>query len=220
VTILDRFPRMPHVPGSLAAHDDVHLDQTQTAALLARDVIVTEKLDGLRVELTRGRGARVHARLKASYRGALGGAVERALAIYVAQREELLSPLLQRGGAIYGEWLLHRLHVAYDALPDFFVAFALRGHDGAFVPNEEALDVLARAGLTVSLPLYRGTPRTLAHVKAIARRRSQYARERMEGVVIAACGADPSACAKWVAPHYVHVPRDDMTGAHNRVLSL
>jgi hypothetical protein len=122
---------------------------------------------------------------------------------------------LQRGGAIYGEWLLHRLHVAYDALPDFFVAFALRGHDGAFVANDRALDVLARAGLAAARPLYRGTPRSLARIQAIARRRSHYARERMEGVVIAACGAGPHDCAKWVAPQYVHVARDEMTGAHN-----
>ncbi len=216
MTLLDRFPRMPHVPGSLAAHDDVHLDTARTAALLAREVIVTEKLDGLRVELTRGAGARILARLKPSYRGALDGAVERALAIYVAQREELLSPLLQRGGAIYGEWLLHRLHVAYDALPDFFVAFALRGHDGQFIANDVALDVLARSGVTTASPLARGVF-SLAQVKTLARRRSHYARARMEGVVIAACGAGPLDCAKWVAPHYTHVARDEMTGTHNRV---
>jgi hypothetical protein len=217
--VLDRFPRMPHVPGSRAAHDDVHLDVAQTSALLAREVIVTEKLDGLRVEIARGRGARIHATLKPSYRGALDGGVERALAIWVAQREPMLSPLVQRGGAIYGEWLLHRLHVAYDALPDFFVAFALRAHDGRFVDNDRALDLLARAGVTAARPLARGVF-TLAQVKALARRRSQYAqhgRARMEGVVVAACGAGPDACAKWVAPHYVHVARDEMTNARNAV---
>lgn len=214
---LDRFPRMPHVPGSLAADDDVHIDAATTSALLAREVIVTEKLDGLRVELMRRRGARIHAQLKPSYRGALDGAVERALAIWVAQREELLSPLLQRGGAIYGEWLMHRLYVAYDALPDVFVAFALRDHSGAFVANDVALTMLTRAGVTTARPLYRGTPRTLARVKAIARARSHYARVRMEGIVIAACGAGPLHCAKYVAPHYVHVARNEMSGAKNTV---
>ena len=98
------------------------------------------------------------------------------------------------------------------------MAFALRDHSGAFVANEIALTVLEASGLTAARPLARGRM-SLASAKALARRRSQYARVRMEGIVIAACGAGPLDCAKYVAPHYVHVARNEMSGTKNTLAS-
>lgn len=208
----DGFPRMPHFPGSTASADDVHLDDVDAAALLASEVIVTEKLDGLRVELARGRGGKIEARLKRPWRGTVD--VERALAIYVAQREAQLAPLLQRGGAVYGEWLLHRMRIAYDRLPDLFVAFALRDGHGRFLPNDEALPALAVAGLTAARPLLRGRPGSLAALRRLLGR-SGCGSARMEGLVVAVCGAGPERCGKWVERGYVPLTPTALTGAHN-----
>ncbi len=205
---------MPHLPDSCATEDDVHLDDAAVRALLERDVIVTEKLDGLRVRLSCGAGGRVEATLKPAFRGALGGAVERALAIWVAQHERVLMPLLSPGGAVVGEWVWHRLHVPYDALPDELIAFSLQDRRGRWVANDHALERLASAGLTAARPIWRGRPRSLRALRTL-QQRSQFGRARMEGIVVAPCGAGPEACAKWVASGYQAPRAHTMTGAHN-----
>jgi len=214
--ILSSFPRIPHLPGSHASHDDLVLSDDETRRFFARPVVVLEKLDGLNVTLDLDRQGRVHAALKSEWRPTLARGVGRALDIWVRQRERALQSLLD-DGTLYGEWLRHRVHVGYDALPDCFVGFAFWRRRGGFAPSSELSRRLRAHGITPVEPLFRGRLRQLSTLTSLVGR-SRFGPSKMEGVIVEVdADASEHRFAKWVDPAYVHPQKGALAGTLNSV---
>jgi hypothetical protein len=212
--IVSSFPRIPHLPGSNASVEDLVLDDERARLFLSRRVIVYEKLDGLNVtfDLT-GRG-RVTTALKSEWNGVLAQGVGRSLQIWIRQREDALRDLLQHG-TLYGEWMRHRVHVPYDALPDAFLGFALWRRRGGFMQRRELDRLLRSHGVACVAPLSVGRLSTIDALKKLIDR-SRYGSARMEGVIVE-LDADQSEnrFAKWVDPSYVHPAKGAIAGTKN-----
>jgi hypothetical protein len=214
--ITSDFPRIPHLPGSHVDVDDLVFDDDDAKAFLSRPAVVFEKLDGLNVMITSAGRGRLTASLKGEWRGADGGAVERAIAIWLRQREHRLAPVLRGASCLYGEWLWHTVSVSYDALDDVFVAFSMRGPRGQLLPYAALRDSLEGSGVAVAKPLCHRRLRDVASVRALAQR-SRHRRGEGEGVILDLDGGDEQRrFAKWVNASYAHPQKGQLNGQKNR----
>ncbi|MDN5932628.1 MAG: RNA ligase family protein, partial [Pseudonocardia sp.] len=129
------------------------------ASWLRRPVVVEEKLDGANVCIWwEGNG------LQVAGRGG-PGAMDRGgqlgpLRARVAERYEVLRPMLESGLVLYAEWLWLTHTVGYDRLPDHLVALDVLRPGVGFAPVPERDELCRRAGLVVAPRLFSGVLRT------------------------------------------------------------
>ena len=216
--VYSTFPRIPHLAGSHADDDDLVLSVAETKAFLAQPLWAFEKRDGLNVMLARNGRGRVAASLKPDWQGVADGAVERAIGIWVAQREESLWQALKDGTAVYGEWLWHTVSISYTALDDLFVVMGVRNPKGRLLAYLEGAAWSAAHGLTSVHPL-RGAAKAVPMTSTSVRRlvgRSQFGATAMEGIILDNDDADDTLrFAKWVDARYVHPTKGVLSGARN-----
>ena len=155
-----RFPRTPHLMwlGRGEARGDKVLSPQEAEALLARPVIVEEKVDGANV----GFSLDAHGKLRAQNRGHF---LEwdapppqfRTLADWVARHRDTLTPALAGGLILFGEWCYARHSIEYTRLPDWFVAFDVYDRDAERFWSVERRDALVKsAGLACVPEVARG----------------------------------------------------------------
>lgn len=128
-----KFPRTPHLAwlGATPPRGDKMLSSEEATALLARPVIVEEKIDGACIGLSVARDGAVCAQNRGAYLSPNSHAQFRPLWPWLAQREAALREVLDPGLVLFGEWCYARHSVAYDALPDWFLAFDVYDRKGA-----------------------------------------------------------------------------------------
>ena len=120
-----KFPRTPHLMwlGIMPPRGDKMLSSEEATALLKGPVIVEEKIDGACIGLSVEPGGAVRAQNRGAYLTPNSHAQFRPLWPWLAQREAALREALGSGQVLFGEWCYARHAVAYDALPDWFLAF-------------------------------------------------------------------------------------------------
>lgn len=211
------IPRIPHLPGSLIGDDDLSLSAEEARPFLTRPVLVSEKTDGVSLTVRLSADGEVRAGLKADWLPALGGRVLRAADLWVRLHEEALRPLVEDGSHVYGEWLWHRLEVAYDRLPSAALLYSMRDARGRLVPRERSLARLRAAGLPVVAPLFAGVigRRPLSSFCVT----SAWGRQRSEGIIVEL--RDPAGVrwAKWVRAGYRQPTPRTMGGERNVVVT-
>jgi ATP-dependent RNA circularization protein (DNA/RNA ligase family) len=99
------------------------LPSEEAAALLEQPVIVEEKVDGACVGLSVAPGGAVRAQNRGGSLSPNSHAQFRPLWPWLARRETALREALGPDLVLFGEWCFARHAVAYDALPDWFLAF-------------------------------------------------------------------------------------------------
>lgn len=210
------IPRIPHLPGSVVGDDDLVLSADEARPFFTAPVVVSEKLDGVSLTVRLAADGEVRAGLKADWLPALGGRVLRAADLWVRLHEAQLRPLVEDGSHVYGEWLWHRLEIAYDQLPSAALLYGMRDPRGRLVPRLPSLERLRARGLPVVEPLFTGVlgRRPLASFC----RRSAWGAQLGEGVVVERVGADGIRWAKWVRRGYRQPAPGGLSGRHNRVL--
>src|SRR3954464_15727562 len=122
--MLRKYPRTRHLEGSRLQPGDEDLDSVAFAAIRGRHVVVEEKLDGANV----GVGFDADGALRLQSRGhyLVGGPRERQFARFKAWAAEVRPRVWERLGprhVMYGERLLRKATVFYDALPHYFCEF-------------------------------------------------------------------------------------------------
>lgn len=125
MTAFVRFPRTPHLfwLGVDSPRGDKMLTLRDAEALLTRPACVEEKVDGACIgfSVDASGDLRVQSRGRYLTRGEKGQFYP--LWRWLAPRAEALRHALGRRLILYGEWCYARHTVAYDALPDWFLAF-------------------------------------------------------------------------------------------------
>lgn len=211
------IPRIPHLPGSVVGDDDLVLSPEEAAPFLTRPVVVSEKTDGVSLTVRLSADDEVRAGLKADWLPALGGRVLRAADLWVRLHQDALRPLVEDGSHLYGEWLWHRLEVAYERLPSAALLYSIRDPEGRLVPRARSLSRLRAAGLPVVEPLFTGVigRRPLASFC----RTSAWGSARSEGIIVERAEGDGVRWAKWVREGYRQPTPRTLTGQRNRVVS-
>jgi hypothetical protein len=154
------YPRVPHLAhGHGVTRDDLVLSTDARNRLLSGKVRVEEKLDGANISIA----MHPNGHLEIASRGGpgaadRGGHLGRARA-WAAERSAALRPLLADGFVLYGEWLLTRHGVGYEALPDVFVGFDLLDPVGGWISISDRDECLHQAGVR--------TPHTLGEFDSL-----------------------------------------------------
>lgn len=123
--IFHKFPRTPHfftLPGTSVRGDRL-LEPTEAARLMRLPAAVEEKVDGANLGFSVGPDGRVRAQSRGHYLKPGTPGQWRPLWRWLARREEPLREGLGADLLVFGEWCYARHTVAYDALPDWFIAF-------------------------------------------------------------------------------------------------
>ena len=200
-----KYPRVPHFAASPAAmSDDAVLSSDQRAALLAAEVVVEEKLDGMNVMVWIERGApQVGTRGGAAAidRSGERGRVRRWAAVHADE----LAAGLGDGSVLYGEWMRRRHAVPYQRLPAEFVGLDIRdAGSGRFLDIVGRDALLARMGLAGPPRRFRGTLNTIERLEALFGP-SAFADAEAEGLVIRTVDGGDPRIAKHIDPAWGHV---------------
>jgi hypothetical protein len=182
-----RFPNTPHLAwlGEGIPRDDKVLSPREADELLGGEVIVEEKFDGANLGLSAGPGGGLRAQNRGQYLEPPYSGQFSRLASWLGGREALLAEGLGPTRILFGEWCAAIHSVAYDALPDWFLAFDVydRGVSG-FWSTKRRDHFVETMGLTPVPYLFVGRT-TLNELKAmLADGRSAFGGGPMEGIVV------------------------------------
>jgi hypothetical protein len=173
------------------SRDDLVLADAGVAALLQHEAVVEEKVDGANVVMWRDETGRIDCALR-SGPGSMDRAGQRGpLRAWVADRQDVLRPALDRWPVLYAEWLLLAHAVAYDRLPSYAAVLDLWRPDDGFASVDERNAVCHDAGLVTPPELWRGTPGSVAHIEALLDA-SAWGPLPAEGVVVRRVDPGPS----------------------------
>jgi ATP-dependent RNA circularization protein (DNA/RNA ligase family) len=201
-----RFPHTPHLAwlGTGAPREDKVLSAEEVRVFLSREVIVEEKLDGANLGISADPSGRLQLQNRGQYLlPPFGGQFSRA-AGWLAQHEDALALALGQNLLLFGEWCAARHSVAYDRLPDWFIAFdvydlTLQRFWSARRRNKWA----AKLNIFV-VPTLASQRMTLGEIeRMVASHTSRFGTTPMEGVIIRRDGTDfLEARAKLVRPNF------------------
>jgi hypothetical protein len=207
VTGWSPYPRIAHLIGGRGTKDDRTLETVQLDQLMAKEVVVEEKLDGANVVLW----ATDH-RVECALRSGPGG-IDRAgqlgpLRAWVAERTGRLRELLADGCVLYAEWLyiVHTVH--YVSLPSYLVALDLRLPDCSFLAPDARTEACRAVGLPVPPELWRGVPGRVATLEALLGQ-SRWGPETAEGIVIRTVDGTEPRIAKLLRSGFNPLKDDD-----------
>lgn len=181
-----RFPHTPHVAWLSVGlpRDDKVLSPAEAHALLSGEVVVEEKLDGANLGISvengelrlQNRGAYLHT----PYHGQFSRAKS-----WIEGHQYDLMPALGDTLILFGEWCAARHSVAYDHLPDWFVAFDIYDRAEKRFWSTNRRNTWA-SGLDISaVPmLYKGSLTFAALKELVLTRTSCFDAGNLEGVVV------------------------------------
>src|SRR5262249_4946533 len=120
-----KFPRTPHLfwLSREAPRGDKLLSPEEAAELMRRPASVEEKLDGACLGISVDLDGGLRAQNRGSYLEPGGHPQFRRLWSWLDERRGTLEAALGLNLILFGEWCFARHSVAYDALPDWFLAF-------------------------------------------------------------------------------------------------
>jgi ATP-dependent RNA circularization protein (DNA/RNA ligase family) len=207
-----RFPHTPHLVwlGDKAPRDDKVLAPAGVDELLARQVVVEEKLDGANLGLSIGPDDRLRAQNRGAYLHLPYAGQFARLSEWLGRNEQCVSEALKPGLIVFGEWVAARHSLDYTNLPDWWLVFDVYDRRAQRFWSVQRRNRWARASGLQCVPcLFEGSA-TLESLKGIlVSQRSKYRDGPMEGLVVRADETDWSvARAKLVRPDFAQAIAD------------
>lgn len=181
-----RFPHTPHLAwlGPRPPRDDKVLGTQEVAELLARELVVEEKVDGANLGFSTSEDGDLRCQNRGSTLTPESAHPQfRPLWPWLAPRREALVDALWPDRLLFGEWCRAVHSVPYDALPDWFLGFDVYDRSaGRFLDTRQRDALLQRAGLHPVPSLGRG--RFDLHALLSLLGRSRLGQAPMEGLVV------------------------------------
>lgn len=151
---LHRYPRTKHVEGSAVQPGDDDLDLVPFAELCGGHVVVSEKVDGANAAISFTDRGRLLLQSRSRYLEdvALAGPYS-GFRDWAQEHEDVLWPRLTDRFVMFGEWVLTKQTVFYDALPNAFIELDVMDKaTGAFLSTQRRR-LLLRGLPIVSAPV-------------------------------------------------------------------
>jgi len=202
------YPRVPHLIGDRGSRDDLILGERDVGNILAREVVIEEKVDGANVVIWKGGSGQIDCALRSG-----PGAMDRAgqlgpLRAWLASHDAEVRAALAQWPVLYAEWLLVSHSLVYDRLPAYLIVLDLWRPVDGFAGVEERNETATAAGLSIPPELWRGLPGSLPTVEALLAS-STWCAGPMEGVVVRLLGMGEPRLAKLVRAEFDRI--DDRT---------
>lgn len=153
-----KYPRTPHLFGSRGTDDDKHLDDAESARLLADgSLIVEEKLDGTNVGVHFSAAGAMALQCRGHLIAEGMHPQYDLLKQWAAVKRPTLEAMLEDRYILFGEWVYARHSVFYRRLPHYFFEFDIYDkRAGAFLDLERRLGILEGTGLQTVPLVHRG----------------------------------------------------------------
>jgi len=201
-----KYPRIPQILGSRGTPDDKVLSAAAAADLLAREVVVEEKLDGANVAIWVEEG-RVECSLRSGPTGQDRSRQVGPLRKWIGEHLAVLHALLDGERAVYGEWLLLTHTVPYDQLPAYLVGIDIRFADGQFARVDTRDELLRDAGLPGPPHVFRGAIGSVAALETLVGR-SKVGSQEMEGLIVRTVDGSEPRVSKLIARKFSRLDDD------------
>lgn len=152
-----KYPRTPHLAGSIGTSDDRKLGKDDTEKILSdASLIVEEKVDGTNVGMhfssgklvLQCRGHEITPGMHPQYD---------LFKQWANVKQDVLQIMLGERFIMYGEWLYAKHSIHYTRLPHYFFEFdMLDKSTGKFLTLEDRLEKLAGTGIETVPVVYQG----------------------------------------------------------------
>ncbi len=180
-----KFPRTPHLLalGERVPRDDKLVDPDLARELLGRPAAAEEKIDGTNLGISVDLSGRPRAQNRGSFVEPASHPQYRLLGQWLGTRAAALRDALGETRILFGEWCYARHTVAYDALPDWFLAFDVLDRDAErFWSRRRRDELCSRLGIATA-PLLGEAVTGRAAIEAIFGQ-SRVGHAPMEGVYL------------------------------------
>jgi hypothetical protein len=141
---LFKYPRTHHIQGSRSQPGDEDLDTVPFGALVDRNVVVEEKVDGANAAISFDAAGNLRLQSRGHY--LTGGPRERHFNLFKQWASVHCGALYEVLGdryILYGEWLYAKHTVFYDALPHYFLEYDLLDlHRQVFLSTDRRRELL------------------------------------------------------------------------------
>jgi len=182
-----RFPSTPHIAwlGQDLPRDDKLMSPGEVQKLLSEEVVVEEKLDGANLGISISPDGEIRVQNRGQYlQQPYIGQFDK-LAAWLQAREEALFDALDEHLLLFGEWCAARHSLAYESLPDWFLAFDVYDRQqGAFWSTQRRNRLAGKLGLAVVPQLMSGHFSKPQLIQSLAKQASTYRQGPLEGFVV------------------------------------
>ena len=141
---IKKYPRTPHLKGSAVQSGDEDLNNIDFGAILGKNIIIEEKVDGANVGVSFSENGRLLLQSRGHF--LTGGYRERHYDLFKKWANSAVNELFERLGTryiMYGEWLYAKHKIYYDRLPDYFLEFDVFDKENAvFLSTEKRREIL------------------------------------------------------------------------------
>jgi ATP-dependent RNA circularization protein (DNA/RNA ligase family) len=159
----DSFHKFPHTShllwlGGDAPREDKILSQAGAEEFLSGPVVVEEKVDGANLGLSVGPDGRIRAQNRGNYLApGRSHAQWNLLWPWLLKNQNDLIANLGEHRILFGEWCYAKHSIAYDALPDWFLAFdVLELTTGVFWSSDRRNVFASELGMAVVPEIFHG----------------------------------------------------------------
>ncbi len=171
---LHRYPRTRHLEGSAVQHGDEDMDRVPFSAMADKHLVVSEKVDGANAAVSFTSGGRLLLQSRSrfldevllenrAFDGPYAGFRE-----WACEHEDVLWPVLRDRYVMFGEWVLAKQAVFYDALPNAFLELdVLDKETGLFLSTPVRRTLLRRLPIVSAPLLAEGRFSTLDEVRKL-----------------------------------------------------
>jgi len=186
----DQFFRFPHTPhlawlGGGSAREDKVFSPAERSAFLEKPVVIEEKVDGANIGISVSPSGEIRVQNRGQYIQLPSPGQFGRLPSWLAVNAENLIEALGQNLILFGEWCTARHTVAYEELPDWFIAFDIYDREEDFFWTTERRDELAALlEIPVVPKLFQGHA-SLDEIKVLVlNEASRLGTSQLEGVVV------------------------------------
>lgn len=181
-----KFPTTPHLfwLGDRAVRSEKALTPAEALEFLSHPVAVEEKIDGANLGVSFDETGAIRFQNRGNFlTGKLTGQWER-LRAWASPREARLRELLRPGLILFGEWCYATHTIAYDRLPDWFLAFDVFDAARERFWSRACREKLVSAAGLAAVPLLGVGRYGKAELVAMLNAASAYADHPLEGIYL------------------------------------
>lgn len=182
-----RFPHTPHLVwlSEGTPRDDKVLSPSETQDLLAREVIIEEKLDGANLGFSLSRDGLLLAQNRGQYLTEPHAGQFARLPAWLSLHGNALLSALSPDLILFGEWCAARHSLDYSALPDWFLLFDVYDRAAQRFWSTARRDALAQiAELATVARLWQGHTSLSELKQLVTSTPSRYRAGPLEGIVV------------------------------------
>jgi atypical dual specificity phosphatase len=185
---IHKFPRTRHIFNvGGATVDDRILDADERDTFMKEyDVFIAEKVDGAQLGISIDENYKIMVQNRSHYVNSKSHSQFEKLNKWIIDHKEALFQILEDQHTIlFGEWLYAKHSIAYNSLPDYFMAFDLYNKKkNLFYNRDKLVEALKDTNVHYVREMYRGNIKDKNQLLKMIEQKSEYTDGRVEGIYL------------------------------------